>query len=258
MAVKTTNIIIGGTTVLPVKLDKATETDADVKFNLVTPEGEPVKQVYLDEATGQTFARNELERAYDGCVIPAEAIKEIDAETKIDDLELVPVPVSSIPWHYAKGAYYVYPDPKASEGIKGVFHAFMEAASKEKVAYLTKWTPRSRQSALAITFDGEKAIAVEVAFASDIRTPSENATEFAAVKPVKELVTKARAFLAASTDASAYDSMKDEAIERRRTLVEKVVNGEKVVSTKTERKQKVNADAVDAVMASLDEALANA
>lgn len=255
MAVKNTNIIIGST-VLPVKLDKATESGADVKLNLVTPEGEPVKQVYVNEDTGQTFARNELERAFDGHIIPAEAIKEIDAETKIDDLEVVPVPVSSIPWHYAKGAYYIYPDPKASDNVKAIFHGFMEAASKEKVALLTKWTPRTRQAALAITFDGEKAVAVELTFASDVRTPSPNAVEFASTTVDKSLVTAVRKLLSTTADPKAYDGMKDEAIEKRRALVEKVANGEKVVSTKTERKQQVSADAVDAVMADLDAALA--
>lgn len=258
MAVKTTNIILAGTTVIPVKLDKATETDADVKFNLVTPEGEPVKQVYLDEQTGQTFARNELERAWEGHLIEADAIKAIDAECKLDDLEVVPVPVSSIPWHYAKATYYIYPDPKASEAIKGIFHAFMEAASKEKVALLTKWTPRSRQSALAITFDGEKAVAVEVAFASDIRTPSPNAVEFVDEKPVKAVVDTARKTLAALADPDAYAAMKDEAIDKRRTLVEKVANGEAVPQTKTKRKAAASKDAVESVLAGLEEALATA
>ena len=258
MAVKSTNIIIAGTTVIPVKLDKATETDADVKFNLVTPEGDAVKQVYVNEDTGQVYARNELERAYEGHLIDSDSIKEIDAECKIDDLELTPVPLSSIPWHYAKNTYYIYPDPKASESIKSLFRAFLEGAAKEKVAYLTKWTPRSRQAALAITFDGEKAIAVEVAFASDVRVPTPNNTEFTSHKPAKEVVAKVRQVVSALADDKLYDSLKDEAIDKRRTLVEKVVNGEIVKATPKAKAKAAKADHVESVIADLDAALAAA
>jgi non-homologous end joining protein Ku len=258
MAVKTTNIILAGTTVIPVKLDKATESGTDVKLNRCSPEGNAVKQTYRDEVTGQVYETSELpkDRLYDGHLIGGDDLAEIDAECKIEDLEASIVPISSIPWHYAKGTYYIYPDPKASAAVKGIFHAFMEAAQKEKRALLCKWTPRSRQSALAITFDGEKAVAVEIAFAGDVRKPSDNAVEFAAEKPVKAVVDKVREVLVALTDENAYDGLKDEAVEKRRSLVEKVASGEKVVSTKPARKAADTATAVDSVIADLDAALA--
>jgi len=258
MAVKSTNIIIAGTTVIPVKLDKATETDTDVRFNLVTPDGDAVKQVYLDENTGQIFNRADLERAYEGHIVDADAIKEIDAECKIDDLDLTPVPISSIPWHYAKATYYVYPDPKASEQIKALYHAFVEAARKEKVAFLTKWTPRSRQAALALTFDGEKVLAVEITFNSDVRQPTPNATDFSNHKPHKAVVDKARQLLAATSNPSLYASLQDEAIDKRRSLVEQVINGNHVIKTPKAKKAASQANHIDSVIADLDAALAAA
>lgn len=258
MAVKTTNIILaGGTVVLPVKLDKATESGTDVKLNRCSPEGNPVKQTYRDEVTGQVYETSDLpkDRLYEGHLIGGDDLAEIDAECKISDLSATPMPIASIPWHYAKGTYFIYPDPKASDDVKAIFHSLMEAAQKEKVALVTKWTPRSRQSALAITFDGEKALAVEITFAGDVREPSDKAVEFAKVKTVKPVVDKMREVLVALNDDAAYEGLSDEAVAMRQSLVEKVASGEKVVSSKPNRKADT-ATAVDSLIANLDAALA--
>ena len=260
MAVKNTNIIINGSTVIPVKLDKATTGGAkDVTFGKATPEGVALpsgSQRYLDEATGAIYLPAECLSHYEGHLIDKDDLDAINAECKIDDLELNSVPVSSIPWHFAKGTYYLYPDPKSSDAIKGIFHGFLAAAKKDGNCFLTKWTPRSRQSLLAITLDGDTAVAVEIAFAGDVRAATPDQTEFTSQKPDKTLVESARKLLTATADPDLYATLADEAVDKRRKLVEQVVSGEKVVSAKPARKAAASTAAVDSVIADLEAALA--
>nr|WKF60786.1 Non-homologous end joining protein Ku [Paraburkholderia busanensis] len=50
---------------IPVKLYAATESGSGVGFNLLTPEGDRVKQQYVSVASGAVVARADMKRGYE-------------------------------------------------------------------------------------------------------------------------------------------------------------------------------------------------
>lgn len=124
-AAKSTTIDFGLVSA-PVKLYPTAGSDSNgVKFSMASEDGNPVKQVYRDEVTGEVVGtKADCKRGiFDDAgfhEIPDEKLKEIDAVVGLESIEIEGViSTDEVPWERAKKApYFLAPDGKGTAAAK--------------------------------------------------------------------------------------------------------------------------------------------
>lgn len=206
---------------LPVSIAKAVVANGnDPRLEVVGPEGEDLRQVYVDAEGTEVDRKDTLRKAPTGTLISQDQLSEINEQTKLTDLTIQEVvPVSAIQQRRVLGSYYVYSNKK--HGNEKAFATFCKALKKVKSAAVVKWTPSSRQQLLCLYPEGDALLAVAVAFAEDDKAPDEDVVGHAAIT-----VNKAEVDLAAQLlervkgDGSILDQEEDEALPLKAKLLE--------------------------------------
>lgn len=245
----------------PVCIYNATRK-ADVSFSLCDKDGNKVEQVYRT-SSGKILSRDECERAYEGVKISSEAITAINEACAVDaqgnDLKKSLtidsfIPLDKVPMHRVTGWYYVGADPKAPVGPYAVI---IEAMAQQGVAAVCKWVPNSRQQML-ILYPREGVLhGVTVAMHHEIVADDETLHVHDKVSVDSALVEQAGKLIGAYFDpeASVINSFEDEALSRRQQLISDALSG-KEISTPTPAPANTAGDMMDALKASLDQAIA--
>jgi non-homologous end joining protein Ku len=220
-ALSTTNLNVGLLN-LPVQVCKATDSSKEASPKVVGPEGEELRQVYVD-ASGDEVERDVTKRSVNGKLFDQSEISEINDACKIKDLSIEEfVPVSDVlsSLNYTTDSYYIQSHTK--NGYHQGFKALFDAMVKEKTAAITKWTPRSRQQLLAIYPDKESGAlrAVALTFAADRRDPDEQVLAHQEAKVSKEEVAMAVQLINAVEPKGYLDNAVDDAVERKQKLFE--------------------------------------
>lgn len=242
-----------GLTTIAVQMVPQTKTD-DIAFNLVSPDGKPVKQVYRTDDGSFEGTIASCERAYEGTIIPKDDLKAIEDATKLRDLDIQEfVSVKDVPFERATGTWYVQANPKAGLASLRVLTALVKAMAKKKVAAVTKWTPRKRQTLLVLHVQDGLLMATALAFTADIQQPDEAVEAVKTYRVENRDVAIAEQLIdMAQGDGRVLNEAKDEAVEQRKNLVAQYVNtGATPQPVKPQPKPEAK-DAMDTLLADIE------
>lgn len=243
---------------IPVAVAPVSGTKTDVKTELVAPSGVKTAKRTVDPETGKEVASEDVRRGIpngDGyAFIDEDDWKAITDETKPTEMEVVEFVKASnelvkARLSVATDAHFVQPQ----DGAAGSLAVLLDAMRKNKRVAVVRWGAGSRQRLGILQVRDDRALVVQtVPFAADIAepddevlAPSEVKVTAKAAKLGKQLVERL------DGDGSTLATAEDEAVSRRRELVDALLSGQK-----PERSEKSKPKATKDVEAALEAALA--
>ncbi len=253
---KATNsgLLTFGLVTVPVKFYTAAKSES-VSFSMLTPNGNPVKQVLTDKVTGDGIARGDCIKGYkvskeQWVQFSQEEIKKLSSEKSkaieikefISANELHPIAVAK--------THYLGPGP-GGEKAYGLFSQVME--SKNVVA-IAQWTNRSKDHLVAIRpfkRDGVCGLIIqELFYTNEVRSFGDiGVSNTVGASDIEaDMAGKLIDSLVGNHDASKY---KDEFSLRVEKAVQDKLAGKEVASLPTQK-----ADAMD-LLAALQASLAD-
>lgn len=261
--VRNSTLTIGGTFHVPVSLRKIT-SKGDVNFHRGCADGAEVKRLEVNGLTGEPVEAADIVKGFrdaDGTFypIPAEAIANIDAATKLDSFEVdFFVPLEDIPLARATDSYYLMPtkgsSPKALRLLLDALKPIPKGPDKRgAMAGVFKLMPRSLQHLAVVYPMGDGLFVSTLAWAADFRQADEAMGSLAGVDSDKRHLEAARALVANYTEpVDAIDSLSDEVRERRAELIAKAAAGRPIEAAPVSAAPK---KAADDLMAALEASL---
>ena len=237
---------------VPVKLYVAA-SDESIKFNLITPEGNRVKQQQVDAVTGDVVVWDELKKGYEFAkdqfvtFTPAEleALRLVGGKT-IEIKEFVPA--DSVNFVQVEKAYYVGPDKGGDKGLALLSDA-MKALDKVAIA---QWMNKGREH-LVVVRPYKHGLVMQVLFyGNEVRDYEE--IEVAAL-PITdaERTLAVKLIEALSSDEFESDKYEDRYAKAVREAVDAKVAGREV-SFVEEVAEKPQVNLFEALMKSLEKA----
>jgi non-homologous end joining protein Ku len=206
----------------------------------------PTRSVLVEETTGEEVTQVRRGLRIDGRFVDlTENLEAIEEATKLEEMEVVSTRGSSIvPRIRVKGAYYVGTDGGGAKALR-LLHDSLKVRNRVAVV---KWTKRSRQTLGVLAPYRGVLVAIEVAWANEIREIPERATAIAAAE-TSEAEREAALDLvdALADDQTTLDDLSDDALALRAELIVAARNGAPL--PKTEK------PAVDEVDLALEELL---
>lgn len=253
----------------PVQIAKATGS-VDVKFDLAAPSGAEYETCYRDKATGELFDyadRLRGVRAGDSFKeIPEEEIKKVEEATKLVDMRVErAIPYDEIPFERATGLYFLQVPTKsgAHKVYNLIYRALLPAKKKGKakarpaLALRVTFSQKTRQKLGVVYADETRGCLMMniLTFAADLREPDEAILAHQQAQVEDGQVAKARTVLEAlmnpidpatkePRDVGGWNAPTDEAIERKRELVEQAAAGKAIEVTPTPDAEVVQSDQV--------------
>lgn len=246
----------------PVKLKAATGKKG-TELKLASPEGHSVKQVYVDEETGEIVGtRADCRRGIfngDFHEVPPDQLALIDEESKLESLKVEGfIPLNDVPWERAKGAYYLAPE-KGKPNVKPLV-LLREGMRKRKVAAVTRLTLKAKTYP-AVIYAAEVApgkwglLLNTLTYADEFAQAKEAAECLEGFEPDTATVNLAgRLIDQLNTSRAVLDSWTDDRAEKREELIAQMLAGQTIVAAeKPATKKAPDADLADLLKASLEE-----
>lgn len=243
---------------VPVALKKIKATE-DVLIGTASLAGNPVKMPKIDGVTGEALASEDIQKGVwqdedTFKPIPAEALAELEAATKIEVFEVNEfIPLTAVPWERAQSSYFLAPQKSKGAGpahgakAMAILHRGMV---KAKAAGVLKIMLRTRQYLAVLYPKGDGLYVTVLAWSEDWKQADEaNVLEGVAVPAA--VVDQAHDLIKAmmSLDPQgALDSQVDEVRAERAKLVEEALAG-KTVKAKAKPKAKAEDNGLEALLA---------
>lgn len=239
---------------LPVQLCSSVESAKDVTFDQASPNGERLRQIYVDPQ-GNEVPRDQIVKGmFDGDdtfrPIAREDIDAIAESTKIEDMEIHEiVDMSAVRERMGRitGRYFVQNNKKG--GSPKSLNLFIKALEAENAAAVTTYTLRSVQREMVLVPEDGNLVAYCMAFADECRQPDETVTAHQEHEPNAAELDMARKLIAMSRveAPSSLDTLVNEATPMKAELIEQAIAGKPI---KAPAKAKA-ADSVDSLAGAL-------
>ena len=240
---------------VPVRLFSATESGADIRFNLLAKDGGRLKQQYINERTKKVVERKDMVKGYEVednqfVLFTPEELKALE-EGSSHVIEIVSfVPLASIdPLFYDK-SYLLAPDKRGDKP----YALLAEALRRSGRCALAKWSWKARQYVVQVRANDDGLILQQLRYAAEVRSLADLDIPKADVsKPELQLALQLVNQIAAdSFDPALFH---DEERERVLAAIEEKVKGRKIVASSREEAGPVSGgqviDLMDALRASL-------
>ena len=143
-----------------------------VSFNMVTSDGNPVKQKLVDSVTGEEVNRAETQKGYKHLdkyvVFTKDEIAALDAvKNNVVAIEEF-VPTSTIDPLHVEKSYHADVDPKS--GADKTFQALVMALAKKKRSAVAKWYSRGKEHLVTITPRDGGLVFNQMFYATEVRS----------------------------------------------------------------------------------------
>lgn len=242
---------------IPVKLFTAAEAGG-VKFNMITPKGNRVKQKWLDAITGDEVQQGECSKGYEYqkdqfVVFTKDEFKALEAE-KSDALEIKEfIPADAFDPLQVEKSYYLGPGKGGDKGYVLLSKA-MKRTGKVAVARLNS---RGREHLIIVRPYRDGLIMHQMFYAAELRDFSDVMEDVATCK-FHEVEEEMADKLIQSLSVESFDSAKfeDGFVARVKVAVDQKVNGQEFKVTPTAPAANIT-DLFAALKASLDRKPAN-
>lgn len=159
---------------IPVQLYSSSENSKKVRFNYLSPDGQRVKQQYVDAKTGDPVERSDLVKGYEFArnqfvTFTPEELKalEADATQTIEIVEFVPI--DQVERVYIEKTYYLGPDKGGSKAY-GLLGKAMEQTGW---AALAKYAARGKQYLVLVRPAGDHLVMEQLNYAHEVRSMDE-------------------------------------------------------------------------------------
>lgn len=221
---------------LPIKL-YTSASEEKVKFNLLTPDGDRVKQQYVDPK-GKVYKVNELIKGYEHqkdqfVKFLPEELKALEAEKgSIEILEFVPF--NTVDFVYVQKSYYVGLDPKF--GGDKAFQLLLQIMKKNEVVAIGKYVTGGKEHMIMIRPYNNGLILHHLFYANEVREYNSSCSEHTFTDAEMDIANKLVSQL--TNDKFDPSKYKDTYSERVREVVAQKVEGkDTIISVSAEKKQ---------------------
>lgn len=249
-------ILSFGLVSIPVKLYTAASAEG-VKFSMITPAGNRVKQKYVDAVTGVEIQQGDCNKGYEYSkdqfvVFTKDEVKALEAE-KSPSMEIKEfIPASAFDALMVENSYYLGAD---KGGDKGYMLLAQTMKKTGKVA-LARYNSRGKEHLIIVRPFQDGLVMHQMFYADEVRDFSE-VTEKVAKLAFHDVEVEMAAKLveALSTDAYEPEKYNDGFVARVKVAVDQKLSGETVTVAAPAAKSDL-IDLMAALKASLDAAAA--
>ena len=240
---------------VPVRLFSATESGADIRFNLLDRDGSRLKQQYVNERTRKVVERKDMVKGYEiednqFVLFTPDELKQLE-EGSSHVIQIVSfVPLASIDPLYYDKSYLLAPDKRGDKP----YALLAEALRQSGRCALAKWPWKAKQYVAQVRANEDGLILQQLRYSAEVRS-------LAALDIPKTTVSKPELQLALqlveqiAADSFDPEQFHDEETERVLTAIEEKVKGKKIVTSSREEHGSVGGgqviDLMDALRASL-------
>lgn len=219
-----------GLVTIPVKLYSATESGADVRFNLLAPDGSRVKQQYVSESTGDVVERSMMKKGYEFekdkfVVFAADELKALE-EGASHVVEIVAfIPEKSVDPIYYDKAYFIAPDKRGGKPYSLLQQALLESSR----CALATWASKGKTHVVVVRPTDEGLVFQQLLFADEVRSLADLQIEHV---PVSASELKLALQIIEQGTQDSYDPTAFEDEEKKRILaaIDKKIEGKQIVS----------------------------
>lgn len=228
MRANSSGVISFGLVTIPVKVYTATSPN-EVSFKMITPKGNLVNQILVDEITGERVDRGACLKGYEWkkgsfVTFKPEEIKALGASDTSKAMAIKEfVPADSVDSLYVEKTHFLGPDKGGDRGYK-LLAATMQRTNKVAVA---QWTSHGKEHLVLIRPYKGHLLLQEVFYAEEIRDVNEIDVATQEVSPLEEeMATKLISAL--STEAFDPTKYQDTQAARVRAAVDAKIAGQDV------------------------------
>ena len=215
---------------IPVKLYSATESAADVRFNLLAPDGSRVRQQYVSDATGEVVERSAMQKGYEFekdrfVVFTADELKTLE-DSASHMVEIVAfIPEKSVDPLYYDKTYFIAPDKRGAKPYSLLQQALLDSQR----GALAKWASKGRTHIVLIRPAPDGLIFQQLLYADEVRSLADLHIEHA---PVSAAELKLALQIIEQGTEDAYDPSAYENEEKKRILaaIDRKIEGKEIVS----------------------------
>lgn len=246
-----------GMIALPAQVCATVESGTDPSFGSAGPNGETLRQTYVDPAGNEIPRDQWLKGVWDnGAFTPIDptAITAITEATKLPDLSIIEVIEAGTFWgefaHRITGRYFIQSAKKG--GNTNAFKLFVDALAGEDLAVVTKWTARSRQKLMVMIPQDGNLVAYTLSFQGDVRDADETVEAHKEAEYTEAEMGMAKQILGSMVGTG--DSLvmeEDEAVSMKSDLIEQARLGKAITAPTVTPASAVGnlADALGAMLA---------
>jgi DNA end-binding protein Ku len=251
-AVSTASISFGLVNI-PVKLYSSGNSSASISFNLLSKEGNKLKQQYVDPKNdNKVVERSEMVKGYEYAkdqyvLFTEEELKELQEKStqSIDITEFVPR--DSVPAVYLQKTYWLGPD-KGGERAYRLLSQAMETCGRNAIA---KYAARGKMY-LVMLAPHEGGIAMhQLYYADEVVQFSEIPLDESIEIKEAEVALAMQLINQIASDDFGADKYEDEVKKRVEAIIQKKIDGESVTIAPSEAPKAQIIDLMDALKASL-------
>lgn len=232
---------------VPVRLYSATESGAELRFNLLDRDGSRVKQQYVNEKTKKVVERKDMVKGYEFekdhfVLFTPDELKNLE-EGSSHVIEIVSfVPLASIdPLFYDK-AYLLAPDKR---GLKP-YALLTEAMKQSGRCALAKWAWKARQYIVQIRATDDGLILQQLRYADEVRSLKALEIELDEVEVKKpELQLALQLVDQIASDEFDPDAFEDEEKKRVLAAIDEKVAGKQIVASAHAEDQAAGGQVID-------------
>jgi DNA end-binding protein Ku len=215
---------------IPVKLYSATESAGAVSFNLLTREGERVKQQYVSAADGKPVERAEMVKGYEFekdrfVMFTPDELKALQ-ESPSHAVDIVAfIPEHAVDPVYYDKAYFLAPDKRGAKPYNLLLAAMRESGR----CALARWAWKGRQYVVQVRPSDDGLVLQQLLYADEVRSLKDLDIEKTNVSPAE---LKLALQLIEQITADSYDPRQFEDDEKKRILaaIDEKIAGKQVVA----------------------------
>ncbi|MDP9965549.1 DNA end-binding protein Ku [Variovorax paradoxus] len=216
---------------IPVRLYSATESSSEIRFNMLTKNGERVKQQYISEKTRKVVERAEMAKGYEFekdhfVLFTPEELKALE-EGSSHVIEIVAfVPIKTIDPVFYDKAYLLAPDKRGGKP----YALLAEAMRKSGRCALAKWAWKAKQHVVQVRPVEDGLILQQLLYADEVRSLRDLDIEKVTVAPA-ELQLALQLIEQISQDTFDPTQFEDEEKQRVLAAIDEKIAGKQIVAS---------------------------
>ena len=216
---------------IPVRLYSATESSSEIRFNMLTKNGERVKQQYISEKTRKVVERSEMVKGYEFekdhfVLFTPEELKALE-EGSSHVIEIVAfVPIKTIDPVFYDKAYLLAPDKRGGKP----YALLAEAMRKSGRCALAKWAWKAKQHVVQVRPVEDGLILQQLLYADEVRSLQDLDIEKITVAPA-ELQLALQLIDQISQDTFDPAQFEDEEKQRVLAAIDEKIAGKQIVAS---------------------------
>ncbi len=216
---------------IPVRLYSATESSSEIRFNMLTKNGERVKQQYISEKTRKVVERSEMVKGYEFekdhfVLFTPEELKALE-EGSSHVIEIVAfVPIKTIDPVFYDKAYLLAPDKRGGKP----YALLAEAMRKSGRCALAKWAWKAKQHVVQVRPVEDGLILQQLLYADEVRPLQDLDIEKVTVAPA-ELQLALQLIDQISQDTFDPTQFEDEEKQRVLAAIDEKIAGKQIVAS---------------------------